>query len=112
MDIDQELDDELGEMYADAEWKSDTPDSCYTDEYNAFLQNGCLGILTEAEAVKKSKLFSGMEPETSELAPEIQWVIRERREWLESFGSRLSKEEQDAYLSERYPFEPVLRYRY
>lgn len=112
MNFDQDLDDELGEMYADADWKFDTPDSGYTDEYNAFLRNGCIGILTEEEAVRKSKLFSGMDPETAEPSPGVQWLINERREWLESLGSGFSKEEQDEYLSERYPFEPLLRYQF
>lgn len=105
--------DEMLDSYGTRDdWESDQESPAFSDEYNAFLRNGCVGILTREQAIESYKIGSGRHPDTVEEWPEIDWVQSKREKLLEEIDPNTPKEEIEILLNQWYPFEPMLKTSY
>lgn len=113
----QTFDERMTELYGDrSDWEDDSKGdtSGYADEYRAFLENGCRGILTYEQAVEAYKMSRGILPDSVTEWPELDWVKREREEAAKaaSFLKTTTGLEFDEYAALYLPYEPMLRLQY
>lgn len=107
------LDEEMIECYGSREdWESDQESPAFSEEYNAFLRNGCVGILTLEQAIEAYKTGTGSHPDFVEEWPEIDWVQSKREKLLGEIDPNTPKEEIANILNCWYPFEPMIKTNY
>lgn len=109
------FDDQMEEQYGTREdWLADKNSDTwgFSDVYVAFLKNDCRGILTYEQAVETYKVHSGQAPENVTECPEIDWVLKKRKELLAEIDPNTPKEEIERLFNWWYPFEPMLQISY
>lgn len=94
-----------------AEFTNDEPSPYYTDEYNAFLKNGCVGTMTRDQAIAAARRYSGRPPETVTEFPEIDAVTQMREEFVAEHAE-LQGEQGERLLGTLFPYEPLVKVAY
>lgn len=92
-------------------WINDGEDSGFTEEYNAFVRNDCIGIIDYDKAVDLYKFYSGVPNSVTEW-PEIDAIQKERDALREEVKGNVPDDEVDQLLRMAFPFEPVIKFRY
>lgn len=99
---------DLGGPY---EWETDGEDPDFTEEYNAFVRNDCVGIIDYDKAVELYKFYSGSPDSVTEW-PEIDAIQKEREALREEVKGHVPDDQIDDYVRKFYPFEPVIKFCY
>lgn len=93
------------------EWVEDGENADWTEEYNAFVRNGCVGLIDYDKAVELYKFYSGAPDFVTEW-PELD-EIKKAREGLYAKAKGLIPEtELEEIIRTVYPYEPVIKFCY
>lgn len=110
------LDEQMAEAYGGRwSWLADKEkieEFDFTDEYRAFLNNDCLGLLTYEQAVEAYKGNCGELPEFVTEWPSLDWVKQKREEVEREFVPSPLTPDLDEFLRKHLPYEPMLKFRY